>query len=279
MLCSELLWDAEVVARKQVPTIQDAFVCCDAKTLLHIVEQFYAARLPKWGSASPQQRRIARKRMASALEAMRQCRIKRKEGKSYCVFPDEKFVVNVARGQCSIERVLCARIARIAAIRNSQEASMEERETLSFDRLPWAVALSYRIWLEGPWDCQERYLVLANVFWRLTHQGFDEAVRRPSEASYRCEQDYLSLIRSDALCGQKGKDVAHQPAGVNGHAQPASVADVHDSRASAMGLNVLDVLEETYQERLISRVARINEAGEQDFQARVLRFSERLSAA
>ena len=49
MLCSELLWDAEVVARKQVPTIQDAFVCCDAKTLLHIVEQFYAARLPKWG--------------------------------------------------------------------------------------------------------------------------------------------------------------------------------------------------------------------------------------
>ena len=39
MLCSDLLWDAQSVSRKQVPTLQDAFLCCDRETLLSMVEQ------------------------------------------------------------------------------------------------------------------------------------------------------------------------------------------------------------------------------------------------
>ena len=48
MLCSDLLWDAQSVSRKQVPTLQDAFLCCDRETLLSVVEQGYARRLPGW---------------------------------------------------------------------------------------------------------------------------------------------------------------------------------------------------------------------------------------
>ena len=69
MLCSDLLWDAQSVSRKQVPTLQDAFLCCDRETLLSMVEQGYACRVPGWGQATPQQRRVARKRMGRALEA------------------------------------------------------------------------------------------------------------------------------------------------------------------------------------------------------------------
>ncbi len=82
MLCSDLLWDAQSVSRKQVPTLQDAFLCCDRETLLSMVEQGYARRLPGWGQATPQQRRVARKRMGRALEAMLDCAVKRKSGKS-----------------------------------------------------------------------------------------------------------------------------------------------------------------------------------------------------
>ena len=49
MLCSDLLWDAQSVSRKQVPTLQDAFLCCDRETLLSMVEQGYARQLGKAG--------------------------------------------------------------------------------------------------------------------------------------------------------------------------------------------------------------------------------------
>ena len=85
MLCSDLLWDAQSVSRKQVPTLQDAFLCCDRETLLSMVEQGYACRVPGWGQATPQQRRVARKRMGRALEAMLGCAVKRKNGKALCL--------------------------------------------------------------------------------------------------------------------------------------------------------------------------------------------------
>ena len=104
MLCSDLLWDAQSVSRKQVPTLQDAFLCCDRETLLSMVEQGYACRVPGWGQATPQQRRVARKRMGRALEAMLDCAVKRKSGKALCIFPEERFVVHARRGRACIER-------------------------------------------------------------------------------------------------------------------------------------------------------------------------------
>ena len=115
MLCSDLLWDAQSVSRKQVPTLQDAFLCCDRETLLSMVEQGYARRLPGWGQATPQQRRVARKRMGRALEAMLDCAVKRKSGKALCIFPEERFVVHARRGQACIERLVQARVADLSA--------------------------------------------------------------------------------------------------------------------------------------------------------------------
>ncbi len=123
MLCSDLLWDAQSVSRKQVPTLQDAFSCCDRETLFSMVEQGYARRLPEWGQATPQQRRIARKRMARALDAMLDCAVKRKSGKALCIFPEERFVVHSGPGRASIERMVQARVADLSEGTVRQEAA------------------------------------------------------------------------------------------------------------------------------------------------------------
>lgn len=161
MLCSDLLWDAQSVSRKQVPTLQDAFLCCDRETLLSMVEQGYARRLPGWGQATPQQRRVARKRMGRALETMLDCAVKRKSGKALCIFPEERFVVHARRGQACIERLVQARVADLSA--GAVRQGVAEGVCL-FGCAPWSQVLSYRVWLEGPWDCCERYMVLASAF-------------------------------------------------------------------------------------------------------------------
>ena len=280
MSCSKLLWDEQVLSRKQVPTVQDALACCDKQTLLYVVERTFASRMPGWETATPQQRRVARKRMARALGAMRQCQVKRKEGKSYCVFPQEEFVVHISGGRSVIERVLQGRVVDVSSRHNCPEGV---QNMLTFGCKPWAAALAYRIWLEGPWNCQERYMVLASVFWQLTHQGFEESCEPPLESESRSNGFYqvygaCSPLSSKPLCGSRtlepncyGWD----------RMQDCAVSPDEDcvSKAESMGLGVPEALEETYKERLIARVAQLNSIGQQDLQARVVRFSQRLCAA
>lgn len=280
MSCSRLLWDEQVLSHKQVPTVQDALACCDKQTLLYVVERTFASRMPGWEIATPQQRRVARKRMARALDAMRQCQVKRKEGKSYCVFPQEEFVVHISGGRSVIERVLQGRVVDVSSRHNCPEGV---QNTLTFGCKPWAVALAYRIWLEGPWNCQERYMVLASVFWQLTHQGFEESCEpdlesaSPSNNSYQVYGACLPLS-SKSLCGQRTLE-----ANCHGRERMQDYAVLPDeecvSKAESMGLGVPEALEETYKDRLITRVAQLNSIGQQDLQARVLRFSQRLRAA
>lgn len=285
MSSSKLLWDAQDFSRKQVPTVQDALVCCDKQTLLYVVERMYASRLSGWGNSSPQQRRVARKRMVRALETMRQCQIKRKEGKSFCVFPEEEFVVHVAAGRCVIERALQGRVADVSrdALLGGA-ASQNISKKLPFGYNPWAVALAYRIWLEGPWNCQERYMVLASVFWQLTHQGFGESrsndLQGGVSAEASCGQNVLSapsMFRPMQV--ETRSSTAQQFDWAFGRDLATSVSEEHASRAKLMGLGVPEALEDAYKDRLISRVAQLNEVGERDFQARVLNFSQRLYAA
>lgn len=280
MSCSKLLWDEQVLSRKQVPTVQDALACCDKQTLLYVVERTFASRMPGWETAAPQQRRVARKRMARALGAMRQCQIKRKEGKSYCVFPQEEFVVHISGGRSVIERVLQGRVVDVSSRHNCPEGV---QNMLTFGCKPWAVALAYRIWLEGPWNCQERYMVLASVFWQLTHQGFEEPCELPLESESRSNGFYQvygtrSPLSSKPLCGSRALE-----ANCYGwdRMQDRAVSPNEDcvSKAEFMGLGVPEALEETYKERLIARVAQLNSIGQQDLQARVVRFSQRLRAA
>lgn len=284
MSCSDLLWDAQSITRKEVPTIQDALACCDKKTLLYVVERFYASRLPGWQNASPQQRRVARKRMSQALDAMRQCSIKRKEGKKRCVFPYEEFAVLSSGGKCIIERMLQARMIGVSGMQQEAASSCCMHNVGSqFDCQPWSKALACRIWLEGPWDCQERYMVLADIFWQLTHQGFGDPAGKEASSRQvwlgpsREKQVRFSALRSENV--SDGVSSGRSSCAYCPCEEGASAGELRDSLASAMGLGVPEALEETYQERLIQRVARLNEAGQQEFNARVLRFSERLHAA
>lgn len=280
MSCSNLLWDVQTIARKEVPTIQDALTCCDKKTLLYVVERFYASRLPGWRDVSPQQRHVARKRMARALETMRQCSVKRKEGKGRCAFPYEEFTVFSSGGACTIERVLQARLVSVSNAQHGNPAKCGNDASLSFSCQPWSKALACRIWLEGPWDCQERYMILANVFWQLTHQGFGESSQEArlqkswNPNASQAKQNSFVALRASGEMASAGSDGALKQC-----EQYASAGELHESQAAEMGLGVPEALEETYQERLIQRIARLNQSGEQDFHARVLRFSEKLNAA
>lgn len=280
MSCSKLLWDQQVLSRKQIPTVQDALACCDKQTLLYVVERTFASRMSGWETATPQQRRVARKRMARALDAMRQCQVKRKEGKSYCVFPQEEFVVHISGGRSAIERVLQGRVIDVSSRRNCLE---DAQSTLTFGCRPWAVALAYRIWLEGPWNCQERYMVLASVFWQLTHQGFGDSCEPALESESRSNDScqvygVCSPLSSKPLCGPRTLET-----NCYGWERIQDCAVSPDescvSKAESMGLGVPEALEETYKDRLIARVAQLNNIGQQELQARVLRFSQRLRAA
>lgn len=273
MLCSDLLWDAQSVSRKQVPTLQDAFLCCDRETLLSVVEQGYACRLPGWGQATPQQRRVARKRMGRALNAMLDCAVKRKSGKALCIFPEERFIVHARRGQACIERLVRARVVDLSAGAVRQDAA---EGACLFGCAPWSQVLSYRVWLEGPWDCCERYMVLASAFWHLTHQT---SVSRQGESSFGAfsassesapsKTGAQSLPRCD--CSFASCEGAFSSAD--------SVGRLAAVRAASMGLYVPDALEEACQERLIARVDRLNQACEGDFLNRVENLMGRLQAA
>lgn len=273
MLCSDLLWDAQSVSRKQVPTLQDAFLCCDRETLLSMVEQGYARHLPGWGQSTPQQRRVARKRMGRALDAMLDCVVKRKSGKALCIFPEERFVVHARRGQASIERLVQARVADLSAGAVRQDVSEGGR---LFGCVPWSQGLSYRVWLEGPWDCCERYMVLASAFWHLTHQApasrqgdSSLGILGTSSESATSKAGAQSLPRCD--CSFVSCEEAFPSAD--------SVGRLAAVRAASMGLYVPDALEEACQERLIARVDRLNQVCEGDFLNRVENLMDRLQAA
>ncbi len=252
MSSSSLLWDRSTFTRKQVPTVQDALRCCDEATLLMVVERLFAASMPGWSCATPQQRHVARKRMRLSLRTMKECSVHRKEGKQAGVFPVERFVVLAQGHSCLIERHVQAKLVSLVG-ESDESDGMEAEESLS--NMRWNRALASRIWLEGPWDCQERYMVLASTYWQLTHHGFGGPQARR-----------VSSSGSSSCAGNKGScDGA-----------PMSVSEDAAQKAAAMGLLVADALEETYQQRLVERVEALNVAAEKELESRVCRFQDRL---
>ncbi len=310
-LSSNLLWDAQVIRRKKIPTVQDALICCDEETLMRSVEKLYASRMPGWQDATPQQRRVARKRLRRSFDAMKECPVKRKDGRSFGLFPEEHFVVQVRMSSALIERVVRMRLVDMEAAELvdgvSQHGEAYDASSIGlglcstcssvFGYLPWSVALSYRIWLEGPWDCHERYMALANVYWQLTHQGFGG-----SESS----RDRLGLrplgggqVDGSPSRGAPGRTSVLAPekptAGVDSSrnsqlmvdtsqsggskvCRVASASELRVSRAANMGLLAAEALEESYIDKLISRVDCLNEQAQRSLEDRIAAFFARRAA-
>lgn len=303
MSCSDLLWDSRQIRGKHIPTIQDVLLCCDDQTLLQVVEHLYASRMSGWADSSPQQRRVARKRMKRALESMRECPVKRKDGKGFGLFPEEHFAAHVRTHAMLIER--CVRM-RLVDFRDMSLFDPPEDVTASggisdaeqypgiFGFLPWSIALSYRVWLEGPWSCHERYMALADVFWQLTHQGFSDsgqsraggrrllscgATGNPPHASGRS-------VRGASSTGRPGRDRRLQAclavdgdlgdvAARHGSQPAASVPELRGRSAAGMGLLVSDALEEAYLDKLLLRIEQLNEQAEGSLLARLEDFASR----
>ncbi len=255
MSSSSLLWDCDTIARKQVPTVQDALLCCDEGTLLAVIERLFAADLPGWSCATPQQRLVARKRMRTSLRIMKESPVHRKEGKQLGVFPVERFVVLAQGRSCLIDRRIQA---TLVSLEEPRDEAGEGDSGTSLACLQWSRALASRIWLEGPWDCQERYMVLASLYWQLTHQGFGRArAQKRGSSGSGFSDPRKGVCRDDA----------------------ASVSEEVSQRAAAMGLLVADALEETYRQRMVERVEALNVSAEEDLASRVCRFRERLQVA
>ncbi|WP_294418180.1 hypothetical protein [uncultured Senegalimassilia sp.] len=166
--------------------------------------------------------------------------------------------------------------ARVAALSADNLQQDEAADSHMFGCVPWSQALSYRVWLEGPWDCCERYMVLASAFWHLTHQvpvsrqGESESgVFDASSESGSFKADAQSLPCRD--CSFIGFEDTCPAAD--------SVSRLAAARAASMGLYVPDALEEACHERLLARVEKLNEACEGDFLNRVENLMDRLQAA
>ena len=339
MSCSNLLWDSSVIRRKQIPTVQDALLCCDEDTLLLVVERLHASRMPGWSDSSPQERRVARKRMRRALDSMRECPVKRKDGRAFGLFPEEHFVVQVRSSAALIERSVRMRLvdmdnarlvdclqgdeyAGAASVasdlgsvsgspvgRRLSEASGEMKDLNAhaagsadlicssiFGCLPWSTALSYRIWLEGPWDCHERYMALADAYWQLTHQGFGGNATAAASGPYGSSKGHN---RESVGSWQEGPSGAFSHASAAGSAfdwggpsqraryddwarnadRPcASVAELRSCRAANMGLLVADALEESYLDKLVLRVDSLNGQAQWSLENRLDAFFSRRAA-
>ena len=303
MSCSSLLWDSRQIRGKHIPTIQDALLCCDDQTLLQVVEHLYASRMPGWADSTPQQRRVARKRMRRAFDSMRECPVKRKDGRGFGLFPEEHFIVHARTHAMFIERCVRMRLvdfSDMGLIDFPEDASTPEGVLCSdlspgmFGFLPWSIALSYRIWLEGPWGCHERYMALADVFWRLTHQGFadpgqsrTDAYRRPSrgaidDPSRACGHSACGAALTGHPGGRHRTQVRFTGDGIlpdvsaQYRFQPAaSVSESRGRSAAGMGLLVSDALEEAYLDKLLSRVDQLNGQAEENLLARLEDFAAR----
>ncbi len=304
MSCSDLLWDARQIRGKHIPTIQDAFLCCDEQTLLLTVEHLHASHMPGWADGTPQQRRVARKRMRRALESMRECPVRRKDGKGFGLFPEEHFTVHARMHALSIERCVRARLVDFhdmslldssESLSGAGDASRQDPSLGMFGFLPWSIALSYRVWLEGPWICHERYMVLAGIFWQLTHQGFGDSGRAggidegspcahhapgaPHQAGGRRYVDTLSDEypdtgkRSVACIAGDAAAVSVSPS--QGSRPAASVSEIRCQNAADMGLLAADALEEAYLDKLLVRVGQLNDAAEKNLLGRLEEFAAR----
>lgn len=302
MSYSDLLWDSHEIRGKHIPSIQDALLCCDVQTLLLVVERLHASRMPGWADSTPQQRRVARKRMKRALAAMKECPVRRKDGKRYGLFPEEHFVVHARAHAMLIER--CIRM-RLVDFRNMSLQALPEKRSDSegfsppssspgmFGFLPWSIALSYRIWLEGPWSCQERYMALADVFWQLTHQGFGNSDQGNGADSHaHCQEGGDPSRQADKFYELDAASAEYLGVGSRSSAFPdgkiasscvtrhadrsvASVPEMRCQSAADMGLLACDALEEAYLEKLLERVDQLNGQAEKSLLARLDRFADR----
>ena len=84
-----------------------------------------------------------------------------------------------------------ARVADLSEGTVRQEAAGGEH---LFGCVPWSQALSYRVWLEGPWDCCERYMVLASAFWHLTHQAPVSRQDKSGSGSFGASSESTSFM-------------------------------------------------------------------------------------
>ena len=254
------LWERERIARKDVPTLQEAFAWCDRGTLVRAVVEDCA--LPECGEQplAPTQRGAMEREVAETLDEMCRMSVKRKKGRDSMVMPVASFAVS-RRGDAIVRRVGARWITLddLSAITRVLSCAREQDPTAMLPRrsyalAPWKRLLASRVWLGGPWNVGDRHRALAAVFWGMTHFGFTAEDVEAGQKEW--------LRHAEGLCGPEDEG---RPASGDGQRQgpvPTNLAEYRAQKARELGVLVLDPLEADRRRALAACAEELNRAGE-----------------
>lgn len=173
-----------------LPTLQCLLQLCDIRRLSQEVVYEFALTDPLFGEAvaSGSNRRLARARMVSVIQTMRQITPHPGTLNGWVLAPSEEFSVEGGRPHIS------QRMAMLLAYRPSEVGAdlppfingdpawrlagerPEENSSafvLDYSHEPWENVLAVGVLWSGSWTCCDRYRALASAVWEMTRWGFD----------------------------------------------------------------------------------------------------------
>ena len=258
------LWDRDRMKRGDVPTLQEAFACCDHVLLSRLIVEGWALPMES-RRPSAERCRLMERRVEESLDEMCSMPLDRKGISGEWLLPSCIYLPVEAgfdlreEGSWVIKRRIEIRMLDESDALNAEDLVRSEAQGQlegsgwvslylpSLRAQSWGKALAHRLWLGGTWNAGERLCVLAEAFWEMTYYGFS------------WEEVEAAQAQNDAAMWGKSKrwgkaEPSHRPT--------QAVMDRRRARALELGLSLPDVLAEDIKEAEDERFARLNGAAE-----------------
>ena len=167
------VWNIEVSAWEDLPTVSDLMRAADKKLLAREVVGMYVA-----DGRKPSKKRLkrARKSMRRVIKEMRDIAPNKSDEwiltpKHACNVTNDFMPKGYFADACALRR---GDLDELAQRESVTECKRGELNGYSYMHERWADVLGYRVWLVGEWSCRERYLFLADILWEMTFWGETE---------------------------------------------------------------------------------------------------------
>ena len=311
------LWARERVARGDVPTLQEALICCDATLLVRAIREEHAGGeggALRGAGVAAERRRVGELELAEGLWRLCEAPVKRTCGRERLLLPAESFAPR-SDGEGLVRSVrmrllewgdeACARRVLAAGGAEAADGARASRETTGMpcrELVGWprADALASRVWLGGPWSECERHRALACAAWELLRVDAETGGCRGGVAPGvgvagvgRRGDANAGIAATEALAEGEalgGRCIREGPSAGRGERLEvarrrdgpygaSSVSGYWELRAAELGLRVPDRYEDDGRAALAACARRLNEGCELDLCRRFLDALERMGVA
>ena len=311
------LWARERVARGDVPTLQEALICCDAPLLVRAIREEHAGGeggALRGAGVVAERRRVGERELAEGLWRLCEAPVKRTCGRERLLLPLESFVPTPdGEGLVRLMRMrllewedeACAR--RVLALGGTEASggipvpcAAEGVPRRELAGRPCADALASRVWLGGPWSECERHRALACAAWELLRVDAETGGCRGGVApgtgvagGERRGGANAEISTTEALAEGEvlgGRCIREGPSAGRGERLEvarrwdgpygaSSVSEYWELRAAELGLRAPDRYEDDGRAALAACARRLNEGCELDLCRRFLDALERMGVA